>query len=288
MTAHKLAMERSRLSILSMAQRSRVLSRSRAQVASAMVCQRFSYARAFSDGSGRKGASSSKRNSRQQRAVQQQPPDTAAIAEISRDLSRLYQNFKRTAPSSMPHLWETQKSPLLPQGSRDELLNEVARLVNQLKDRIQRKIIQPDRKYRREVSMIEERLLQHLVSCVYDGSSDVYPIVDQILGLMSQYQMDPFFTHCEAAIYIAAREGRWAEAAKIYQLYVESETNYVLEDPSMGLFCIAKHAKDSGALPVESVFEAVAKLLVKLSDSSEKCTYCLIYLRVDTYLSMVL
>jgi hypothetical protein len=259
-------------------QRRRLLSRSQAQKASILVWQTLgcNTTRTFSDRSRRTVETTvAQFHSRQKRSMpQQQSPDTTAISEFSRDLSRLHQTFKRTSASSMPPLWEMQESPMMAsQESRMELLNEISRLVNRLQDRIERKIIQPDRKYRREVSMIEERLLQHLVSCVYEGSSDVYPIVDQILTLMGRFQMDPFYTHCEAAMYIAAREGHWAEAAKVYQLYVDSETNYVVEDPTLGLFCIARHARDSGGLPVESVFEAVATLSGKLPNSSEKCTF---------------
>jgi hypothetical protein len=135
-------------------------------------------------------------------------------------------------------------------------------------------VIRPDRKYRREVSMIEERLLQHLVSCVYDGSTDVYPLVETILGLMKTFQMDPFHSHCEAAVYVAAREGRWQDAVKIYQNYrVDAETTPPpTEDPTMGLYCIARHAKNAGALPVESVLDAVAKLAIN-GGGTEKCTW---------------
>lgn len=204
---------------------------------------------------------------------QQRAPDLAAITEISHRLTELQENYPRAsfASTNLPFLWEAQDDSLV-QG-RDELLEKVSRIIELLKVRIQTGVIRPDRKYRREVSIIEERLLQHLLSCVMDGHKDVYPVACEILNLMQEFQMEILLAHCEPAMYIAAREGHWSDAAKLFQIQLDLGSMEIPDDPTMGLYCIAKHDKASGALPVESVFEAVSKLTVKSTDGSEKRTF---------------
>jgi hypothetical protein len=106
----------------------------------------------------------------------------------------------------------------------------------------------------------------------------------QLVDLVrNQFQLELTHKQCDAAVQVAARDGRWADAALLYSNHIDPDaagylpvvtTTATAGDRSTvsGLYCIARAAMEAGTLPVESVLDGVLKLSLVSPTDTENCT----------------
>ncbi|GKY96097.1 hypothetical protein MPSEU_000569900 [Mayamaea pseudoterrestris] len=157
--------------------------------------------------------------------------------------------------------------------SRNSARQKVKRVVQQLCDYTKTKpsvILN----HSHELTTLLGRVLQlYAQSYTSDGLS--YKDALRILQLMTDWNLDLQQSHCDHAMEIAARSGRWKEAGTIFWHYIDPDHagyrpfNVSVTHP-VGLYEVARAAQELNKEPVEAIMDAVLKMTMVSPCDQEK------------------
>jgi len=219
-------------------------------------------------------------------------PDAAAIAEITSQLASLQYLIAEVGLEDRIPIWNydhesTQNN--VHADERDEILQQIGAVVDELRHYVfQKNILHPSGKHRHAFSAILERILGLYLQCS-SSETQLYPNQiaggnDSLLGLLQHFQMELTHRQCDLAVQVAAREGRFREAAQLYASHIDPDqggytpvtgnSSSTVETVIAGLYCMARGAaleSGGGGMPTEQVFEGVLNLSLVSSSDTEKC-----------------
>ena len=223
------------------------------------------------------------------------PPDIAAISEITYALAELQHRVAEAGLDDRTPIWRFDRRDAavaaLPDVGdeeeeewRREMLERITVVADELRHYVlDREVLRPDGRHRHEFSAIVERLMELYWQCS-SATTSLYPDqITELLDLMRQYRLDLNHRQCDLAVQIAAREGRFREAARLYAEHIDpDQSGYTpAADPRTavaGLYCTARAAAvgatgggGGGVLPVERVLEGVLSLSLVSPSDTEKC-----------------
>ncbi|KAL7578221.1 hypothetical protein ACA910_012644 [Epithemia clementina (nom. ined.)] len=109
-----------------------------------------------------------------------------------------------------------------------------------------------------------------------DSSESIYDHCARIISLLQSLNINVQHSHCESVMLVAAREGRWKEAAELYSSRIDpaggtffNPVTISVKNP-VGLYCIARYAQETGKSAVDSVLNAVQHMSIG-SSSDQEC-----------------
>jgi hypothetical protein len=205
-------------------------------------------------------------------------PDVAAFGEVARHISALEHQMRQKITMELHPVWSKENVAMTEEerNARRDIFHRTKALVDTvLVPNLRKDIIRPGDRHRHVFSVFVERILRLHSECATMDSA-VYPECAKLLNLLRQYKLELSHEQCEYACAVAAREGRWMEAAELYSGHIDPEQGGFLpvsHASPTGLYCTAMAAAVAGSRPVENVMEAVAKLSVVSPSDAESRTY---------------
>lgn len=185
-----------------------------------------------------------------------------------------------------------RKQPEQPDEEQRKIFDRAVVIQETLKLHVERKLILPGTKHRHEFVALTERILRVYSCCGGNGggvrknnNSRIFYECLQLLDLMHYFGLELSHAQCNAAVQVAAREGRWAEATHLYSDHIDPDASGYLPVTTTsttslgslttvtGLYCIARAAMETGMLPVESVLDGVTNLTLVSPSDSESCKW---------------
>ena len=218
-------------------------------------------------------------------------PDVVAISEITSKLASLQYLIAEVGLEDRIPIWnyDHESTQNVDAGERDEILQQIGAVVDELRHYVfQKNILHPSGKHRHAFSAILERILGLYLQCS-SPETQLYPNQvaggnDSLLGLMQHFQLELTHRQCDLAVQVAAREGRFREAAQLYASHIDPDqggytpvtgsSTVLMETIIAGLYCMARGAaleSGGGGMPTEQVFEGVLNLSLVSSSDTEKC-----------------
>jgi hypothetical protein len=236
-------------------------------------------------------------------------PDVIAIEQIMSQISSIQSEIS-SLPDSLPPVWSLPMSiednidtiiqldeQLSDVAQREEIFQNIVTLVDRhLAPLLEKGTIHPEGKHRHEFAVIVERLLQlysHCVPLVLETKAEentttvisVYEECEHLHRLLKSYGYEQSHVECHCTVLTAAREGRWVEAATLYENHIDPDkTGYLpmvekddIHAATVGLYAMARAALAMGTRPVESVMDGVLKLTMVSPSDSETCKLVMDY-----------
>lgn len=232
-------------------------------------------------------------------------PDLIALESILIEIKKI-RNEIDLISNAIPPLWSFQT---IVESSDKNIGSERFQIVSQQRQKVyymtqnlvdnllgpllKQNVIRPNGKHRREYTLIIEFLLQFYHHClpfkaIMSSNSNnegkfvsIYEKCYHLYQLLNEYKYVPTHAQCLVLVTAAAREGKWIEAATIYEDHINPDkTGYTptfqsddIYGAMIGLYVIAKAASKANTLPVENVMDGVLKLSMVSSQDTEMCKY---------------
>jgi phage gp36-like protein len=200
--------------------------------------------------------------------------DDTPPKEPTKEITTILRNLETQVSDqfdTLPAIWYKQRND----SSRYKLFQEVNKAVQVMKDYVEQRHLKPFGDHRAALSNFCERILRLYSELHHNNSTDsVFHQVSVLLKLMKKWQLELLSAHTDFAVIAAAREGRWREATDIFYNGIDPDKNglmpYTLDVKyPVGLYAVARSAKEQGSAVVDSVFEAVSKMRMACPDQDQ-------------------
>ena len=167
----------------------------------------------------------------------------------------------------LPAIWE-QGNIDKPDPRRQQVFRETLSIMNAIHVSVDSGWIDTSGQHRVELSKYFDWALRGLsVSQSDDPSFSKYDLCVKIMACLNSWNVNVQHSHCDSAMLVAAREGRWREAAELFSSRIDpdcgghSPINISVKYP-IGLYCMARYAQEIGNSPVDSVFNGVLHMSI--------------------------
>ena len=204
---------------------------------------------------------------------------------ICRALANNLQSLKYEVDKMPPHppIWSASSARRrLTKGElkiRGIIVGSTRHVVHELGKKVTLGEIDPSGEDGPSVSLICAKVFQLYYESMGNNPDEVSYAFDECRGLldaMRSWNIDLQAEHCEYAILVAALADRWSDGSQLYWNFIDPDRagykpcSISVANP-VGLYVMARAAKEKGNPVVEQVFDAVLRMSMVSPSDQDKC-----------------
>ncbi len=201
-----------------------------------------------------------------------------AVKGIFRDILLRVVDLKQTISElgDLPPVWARAQD--YQDNRRDDAFHRLKAIISDFEHQVRIGVIKANGKHRHECSVLLEEIFRLLSLCGMNAD-EVSPFDEcgRLIDLMeNEWKIELQHSHCEYAVVTACREQRWSEASDVFWRHIDpNRAGYNPCDISItepiGLYAIARDAKNKKLSAVERVFDAVLRMSMVSPSDQDRC-----------------
>lgn len=168
-------------------------------------------------------------------------------------------------------MWEYHEEVEEADADRINIWRQAVQMIQHLKTDVHNGLLQPQSKHRSEMSIFLDWILRSL-AVAKQGDDDlsevtIYDLCLDVRQLMADWNIDLQHSHSHSIMLVAAREGRWKEATKLFVDRIDpgaagfNPMDISISNP-VSLYCVARYAQERNVSAAESVLNAVLRMAI--------------------------